>query len=64
MEGEETMFYNTCPKCGANLDPGEKCTCEDEEKEEKGTGTAGQPLVVESGTNQLAFNLPLERMVL
>lgn len=20
--------YNTCQKCGANLDPGEKCDCE------------------------------------
>ena len=23
--------YNTCPICGANLDPGEKCDCEKEE---------------------------------
>ena len=22
----------TCPYCGANLDPGEKCDCKDEEK--------------------------------
>lgn len=57
-------FYNTCPKCGANLDPGEKCTCENKKKEEKETGMARQLLVVESGTNQLAFNLPLERKVL
>jgi hypothetical protein len=21
-------YYNTCPKCGCNLDPGEKCDCE------------------------------------
>ena len=21
-------YYWTCPECGANLDPGEKCTCE------------------------------------
>lgn len=21
-------FYNVCPKCGAHLDPGEKCECE------------------------------------
>lgn len=20
-------YYNKCPECGANLDPGEKCTC-------------------------------------
>lgn len=23
-------FYKTCSICGANLDPGEKCNCEDE----------------------------------
>lgn len=23
-------YYNVCPLCGANLDPGEKCDCEDE----------------------------------
>lgn len=30
-------FYKTCPFCGANLDPGEKCDCQDTErkKEEK-----------------------------
>ena len=22
------MYYNVCPICGANLDPGEKCNCE------------------------------------
>lgn len=21
------MFYKTCPTCGANLDPGERCDC-------------------------------------
>lgn len=21
-------YYHTCPICGANLDPGEKCDCE------------------------------------
>lgn len=31
-------YYGTCPFCGANLDPGEKCDCRQdggEEKEEK-----------------------------
>jgi uncharacterized OB-fold protein len=27
-------YYNTCEKCGASLDPGEKCTCEKDKKEE------------------------------
>ena len=25
-------YYSTCPICGANLDPGEKCTCAAERK--------------------------------
>lgn len=31
-------YFNTCPNCGAHLDPGERCDCEtrtDEEREEK-----------------------------
>ena len=24
-----TQYYRTCPDCGANLDPGERCTCWD-----------------------------------
>jgi hypothetical protein len=24
-------YYRTCPECGANLDPGEKCDCQKEE---------------------------------
>lgn len=27
-------FYITCPNCGSNLDPGERCDCE-REKEQK-----------------------------
>ena len=27
-------YYWTCPDCGANLDPGEKCDCKNETKEE------------------------------
>lgn len=25
------MMYHTCPYCGANLDPGERCDCQKEE---------------------------------
>lgn len=25
-------YFNTCPKCGGNLDPGEKCDCENEKQ--------------------------------
>lgn len=24
-------FYKICPDCGANLDPGERCSCHDDE---------------------------------
>lgn len=27
-------FYWTCPICGSNLDAGERCTCENEAKED------------------------------
>lgn len=26
------MYYNKCPACGANLDPGEHCDCETTKK--------------------------------
>lgn len=32
------MLYKTCPLCGANLDPNERCTCREEKKE-------GRPVV-------------------
>ena len=28
-------YYKICEKCGATLDPGEKCTCEREYREEQ-----------------------------
>lgn len=28
-------FYRTCPLCGCNLDPGEKCDCETEKKKQE-----------------------------
>lgn len=29
------MQYNICPYCGANLDPGERCDCQDDEEDAK-----------------------------
>lgn len=28
-------YYRTCPDCGANLDPGEICSCRREEEQEE-----------------------------
>lgn len=30
------MGHNTCPYCGANLDPGERCDCHETEKAAQG----------------------------
>lgn len=36
VKRSESMYYNECPYCGANLDPCEKCDCrETEEKTEE-----------------------------
>ena len=29
------MIYHTCPRCGANLDPGERCECQREDQPQK-----------------------------
>ena len=47
-------FYNVCQRCGAHLDTNEKCDCEDMAEKEKKAGE--QLLIMEKGTNQLAFN--------
>ena len=28
-------YYHTCPYCGASLDPGETCDCENNKDDEK-----------------------------
>ncbi len=32
MYMERHEYYWTCPYCGSNLDPGERCDCRDEKK--------------------------------
>lgn len=49
-----TTIYRTCSRCGANLDPGESCDCEEVAKQER--QKAERLLKVEEGTNQLTFN--------
>lgn len=33
-------YYDTCPFCGANLDPGERCDCMSEPQSADESGTA------------------------
>lgn len=46
-------YYNTCSRCGANLDPGELCDCEQEEKRTQ--EIFSQKMRVSSSTGQLSF---------
>ena len=32
-------YYNTCPHCGAHLDPGERCDCQDKQEKPANTDT-------------------------
>ena len=32
------MYYHPCPNCGANLDPGEPCDCQDTLEQKKQAG--------------------------
>lgn len=46
-------YYNTCPRCGSNLDPGERCECEREQR--KNQDFFGRHLKTEARAGQLAF---------
>ena len=43
-------YYRTCPLCGAHLDPGERCDCQEKEEDRPGAVNAG---TVEGGTEDL-----------
>lgn len=46
-------FYTTCSRRGSNLDPGEKCDCEQEEKKKR--ELYAQSMRVSPKTGQLSF---------
>lgn len=48
-------FYNTCPLCGATLDPGERCDCESEQ--EKRSESFAHKIRLDRGTGQYSFIL-------
>jgi len=33
--GDILAYYNVCETCGAHLDPGERCDCEEERERER-----------------------------
>lgn len=48
-------FYNTCPLCGATLDPGERCDCEIEQ--EKRNRLFDRKISLDRVTGQYSFVL-------
>lgn len=46
-------YYTVCPVCGANLDPGEKCDCENSRIQE--IEFFKKHLEIEPGSGQFAF---------
>lgn len=44
-------FFRTCPDCGCNLDPSEKCDCQNnEEKEANGYDEAEKNCIAEKAS--------------
>lgn len=52
-------FYKTCSRCGANLDPGEKCDCENENAmgQERNQNLSSRHLKTEAESRQLTYVL-------
>lgn len=58
-------YYKVCPRCGGNLDPGETCDCEEEEKREHELREKMFEgfIVQEGNSNQLVLNFSMEDAV-
>lgn len=50
-------YYKTCPSCGACLDPGERCDCQNEEAAPGATNT-------QSGKVESEINRPTSTSIL
>lgn len=51
------MYYRTCPECGSNLDPGERCDCneEKESRKEESKRVSRMLQIEESGQMSILF---------
>lgn len=45
-------YYNICPRCGAHLDPGEKCDCKEKEYMIRYLAGDRTIYVTQTGTNK------------
>lgn len=62
-------YYSTCAVCGAHLDPGERCTCTEEDKCQKRnkkttSNTSGKDLGEESEKSRNCCRLEVKRCFL
>lgn len=50
-------YYNVCPDCGSNLDPGERCDCQNIRAKEQGKNRLffSQMLRTEKSSGQMSF---------
>lgn len=46
-------YYRVCPHCGAALDPGERCDCQDEKKAAAGVRSTSNGKAGYEFTNQI-----------
>jgi hypothetical protein len=55
------VYYKTCPSCGANLDPDERCSCEDETDVQEDTHIKGFEKSNNLSGYQYSWNLKTEK---
>lgn len=48
-------YYNVCPVCGGNLDPGERCDCQQRKRQER--VAFGKWIKAEPATGQFVLQL-------
>lgn len=49
-------YYKTCPVCGAALDPGERCDCEEKAAHSATNTESGR---VEQASGKLSYSAPI-----